>query len=391
MVDNFTGWLGVPYLYGGISKLGVDCSGFTQAMYQAIGINIGRTTTQQFAKGTPVGTDGAQNYSTDIQLLQPGDLIFYGQPGASGPNAHVVMYTGNNQVVQAGGANVNQTALFSAAGADEPFLGIRRYTNFTGGPGSSSGATASSGMAAAGTAQPSLGTQVSAELTSVATTVGLTENELAAYTFFVGKGLTPAQSAGIVGNLMQESNVNPEEPGGGIAQWIGSRWNPDLQTGVPSTDLVNQLNYLWGELNGPYSGALTALQATSDPTSAAAVISNDYEEPGIPDLSNRESYATTVFAATQNLTSAQLTSAFSWLPDYNPFTQKNSTSGLSGAADVASAGATILGDLTSGQFWDRILLFAGGLALAGVGLIIFISTTKAGKTVESDAVLAAAA
>ena len=57
-------------------------------------------------------------------------------------------------------------------------------------------------------------------------------NEKAAYEFFVKKGLKPFQAAGIVGNLEQESNVEPTAieygggPGRGIAQWsVGGRWN----------------------------------------------------------------------------------------------------------------------------------------------------------------------
>src|SRR5438552_11911679 len=56
-------------------------------------------------------------------------------------------------------------------------------------------------------------------------------NDQAAYVFFVGKGLKNFQAAGIVGNLDQESGVNPSSvqsggPGRGIAQWsVGGRWD----------------------------------------------------------------------------------------------------------------------------------------------------------------------
>jgi len=124
--------LGTPYVYGATGNGGYDCSGFTQAVYASQGIQIGRDTTQQLQSGQMVGQDG--NWAADIAQLQPGDLIFYGQPGASGPNAHVVMYIGNGQVIQAGGSNVNVTQLFQSAASDEPFLGVRRYTSFTNAP-----------------------------------------------------------------------------------------------------------------------------------------------------------------------------------------------------------------------------------------------------------------
>lgn len=123
------GWDGTNYVYGGTTKAGVDCSGLTSALYSAAGLNIGRTTGQQMASplGKAVGQDG--NFASVQGQLQPGDLIFYGQKGASGPNAHVVMYVGNGQVVQAAhtGTKVGTTALFSQASSDEPFAGVRRY------------------------------------------------------------------------------------------------------------------------------------------------------------------------------------------------------------------------------------------------------------------------
>lgn len=127
LVDDAKRWLGVPYRYGGTSKSGVDCSGLTQAVYAKMGIHIGRDTVAQLHSGHVVGTDG--NWAKDVKLLQPGDLIFYQQPGASGPNAHVVMYIGNGQVIEAPspGHDVRTMHLFPSASADEPFFGVRRY------------------------------------------------------------------------------------------------------------------------------------------------------------------------------------------------------------------------------------------------------------------------
>src|SRR5205823_3502134 len=56
-------------------------------------------------------------------------------------------------------------------------------------------------------------------------------NGRTAFEFFVGKGLSDVQAAAIVGNLQQESSINPSSvqpggPGRGIAQWsTGARWN----------------------------------------------------------------------------------------------------------------------------------------------------------------------
>jgi hypothetical protein len=118
--------LGQPYHYGATGQGGFDCSGFTQAIYASQGLNIGRDTTAQLRSGATVGRDG--DWAGDVNQLQPGDLIFYGAPGAAGPNAHVVMYIGNGRVIQAGGRSVNIAPLFSSASPTTPFLGVRRYT-----------------------------------------------------------------------------------------------------------------------------------------------------------------------------------------------------------------------------------------------------------------------
>jgi cell wall-associated NlpC family hydrolase len=61
---------GVPYVYGGESRAGYDCSGLVQAAYRAAGISLPRTAQEQYDVG-PHLPAGAQ--------LQPGDLVFFGQ------------------------------------------------------------------------------------------------------------------------------------------------------------------------------------------------------------------------------------------------------------------------------------------------------------------------
>ena len=64
--------------------------------------------------------------------------------------------------------------------------------------------------------------------------LALSSSEHTAYNYFRAKGLTSFQAAAVVGNLIQESSVNPKAlqygggPGRGIAQWsVGGRWNHD--------------------------------------------------------------------------------------------------------------------------------------------------------------------
>src|SRR5438128_2313831 len=70
------------------------------------------------------------------------------------------------------------------------------------------------------------------DLPPLTSEAALGNNARTAFNFFVAKGLSEEQSAGIVGNLMQESSVRPTAveygggPGRGIAQWsLGARWN----------------------------------------------------------------------------------------------------------------------------------------------------------------------
>jgi cell wall-associated NlpC family hydrolase len=127
LVSAAKSFIGTPYVYGGTGAGGIDCSGLTQAAYAKLGYNIGRDTSAQFKSGQAVGQDG--NFQQTLNNLQPGDLLFYGQPGATGPNAHVAMYIGNGQVIQAAhtGTNVSTGPVYASAASDEPFLGARRY------------------------------------------------------------------------------------------------------------------------------------------------------------------------------------------------------------------------------------------------------------------------
>ncbi len=82
-------YLGTPYVWGGTSPSGFDCSGFTQYVFAHFGVNIYRTSEEQFAEGVPVNESN----------LSLGDLVFFQTyaPGAT----HVGIYIGNNMMVDA--------------------------------------------------------------------------------------------------------------------------------------------------------------------------------------------------------------------------------------------------------------------------------------------------
>lgn len=93
VVETAAKYIGTPYLWGGTSPSGFDCSGFTQYVYAKLGIKIPRTSEQQALMGTPV--DGISN-------AQPGDLVFFaGSDGTAQAPGHVGIYVGNGEMINA--------------------------------------------------------------------------------------------------------------------------------------------------------------------------------------------------------------------------------------------------------------------------------------------------
>jgi Phage tail lysozyme len=134
-----------------------------------------------------------------------------------------------------------------------------------------------------------------------------------AYDYFVNKGLTSYQAAGIVGNLEQESSVDPTVsqygggPGRGIAQWsAGGRWDTDggdnavwyaATQGQSVWTLDLQLEFIWYELTTFPSYGLGALRGSTDVASATVAFETDFEGCGECDQSNRIAFAESVLAA----------------------------------------------------------------------------------------------
>lgn len=139
-------------------------------------------------------------------------------------------------------------------------------------------------------------------------------NNHIAYDFFIDHGLTPTQSAGIVGNLMLESGspINPRAvqwggPGRGIAQWsVGERWNGRgydtlahyAQAHHASMYSLNtQLNFIWYELAYYPSYGLRQLRTTHSVGSATGVFMRRFEMCGVCAQGVRTSYASGVLAS----------------------------------------------------------------------------------------------
>ena len=88
MVDYSKNFLGTPYVYGGSTPSGFDCSGFTGYVYKQFGYSLPRSSASQATVGTPVSRSE----------LIPGDLVFFNTYGGI---SHVGMYIGNNSFIHA--------------------------------------------------------------------------------------------------------------------------------------------------------------------------------------------------------------------------------------------------------------------------------------------------
>lgn len=90
LVDTAETYLGVPYLWGGTTDAGFDCSGLAMAVYQLNGLRLPRTSRDQYGKGQPVALEDARR----------GDLLFFAT-GRSGTVSHVGIYVGGDTFIHA--------------------------------------------------------------------------------------------------------------------------------------------------------------------------------------------------------------------------------------------------------------------------------------------------
>jgi len=110
-------FVGIPYQWGGNNVVdGMDCSGFVRAVYNLCGVNIPRTSAEQFKVGRNIGLDD----------LVDGDLVFFGS--SDDRISHVGIFVGNNRFVHAPrrGEEI-KISLLQGSGYFKKYMGARRY------------------------------------------------------------------------------------------------------------------------------------------------------------------------------------------------------------------------------------------------------------------------
>lgn len=119
IISEATKYLGVPYLWGGTTPAGFDCSGLCQYVFRNVGLNISRVSQTQFNEGMYISRED----------LQPGDLVFFQK---NGDVHHVGIYAGGGLMIHAPytGAYVRYESMDKENYASE-FCGGRRIFSRT--------------------------------------------------------------------------------------------------------------------------------------------------------------------------------------------------------------------------------------------------------------------
>jgi hypothetical protein len=118
LVKTAKRYIGIPYRWGGESpETGFDCSGFTMVVYQLNGLDLPRSSRQQYRAGRPVSRS----------QLRKGDLVFFATSGGKRVS-HVGIYTGDGKFLHASGSGRKiRISSLSETYFKSRFVGARNY------------------------------------------------------------------------------------------------------------------------------------------------------------------------------------------------------------------------------------------------------------------------
>lgn len=112
LISTAKKYLGVPYVWGGSTPNGFDCSGFIQYVFNQHGISLPRTVAQMW------------NFGKSVSSLQIGDLVFFNTSGSG--VSHAGIYMGNNQFIHAGSSTGVTIASLDNSYWKPRYLGAKR-------------------------------------------------------------------------------------------------------------------------------------------------------------------------------------------------------------------------------------------------------------------------
>jgi cell wall-associated NlpC family hydrolase len=110
-----------PYVWGGTTPVGFDCSGLTLYCYAQVGVALPRTSRGQFTVGAYIPPDR-------LDVLAPGDLVFFGTDGSPDMVHHVGIYSGDGNFIHAPytGALVSESSLLERIASRGDYVGATR-------------------------------------------------------------------------------------------------------------------------------------------------------------------------------------------------------------------------------------------------------------------------